>query len=240
MSKKMESRIFEGKTSTEAIEKGLKELKLSKKDVEIKILEEEKRSFFSILTPRVVKVELIPIEHKNEKKEVIAKSEKRVEKEIEKLDNETLKNAKVNVDNFLEKFIPQLKIENLKYEVKENNPFIEVNIDAEDVNHLIGHRGDTLNELQNILTGIAGNGIEKRVRVILDISNYKQKREKNLEELAEKISKTVIRNKKNITLEPMNAYERKIIHTKLQNHPKVTTKSIGEEPYRKIVVCLKK
>lgn len=237
MKKKMKSKIFEGKTSTEAIEKGLKELKLNRKDVEIKILEEEKRSFFNILAPRVVKVELTPIENKESKKDEHSKKEEKI---IEKLDEETLNKAKENISNFLDKFIPLLKIEDISYDIKINNPFIEVNIDAEDVNHIIGHRGETLKELQSICSNIAGKGIEKKIRVILDIANYKERREKKLEELAEKISKTVVKNRRSVTLEPMNAYERKIIHTKLQNHPKVTTKSVGEEPYRKVVVCLKK
>ena len=94
--------------------------------------------------------------------------------------------------------------------------------------------------MQNILSAIAGKGIENRVRVILDIEGYKQKREKTLEELAEKVAKTVIRTRKPVKLEPMQAYERKIIHSKLQQNSKVETTSIGEEPYRRIVVSLKK
>ena len=74
---------------------------------------------------------------------------------------------------------------------------------------------------------------------LLDIESYRAKREKTLEELAEKISKTVIKTKKSITLEPMQAYERKIIHSKLQNNELVTTKSIGEEPRRRVVISLK-
>ena len=93
--------------------------------------------------------------------------------------------------------------------------------------------------MQNILSAIAGKGIENRVRVILDIEGYKAKREKTLEDLAEKVAKTVIRTKKPVKLEPMQAYERKIIHSKLQSNPKVETTSIGEEPYRKIVIKLK-
>ena len=94
--------------------------------------------------------------------------------------------------------------------------------------------------MQNILTAIAGKGINNKVRVILDIEGYKERREKTLEDLAEKIAKTVVRTKKSITLEPMQAYERKIIHSKLQENDKVETTSIGEEPHRKIVVSLKK
>ena len=78
------------------------------------------------------------------------------------------------------------------------------------------------------------------MRVILDIEGYKAKREKALEDLAEKLANTVIKTKKPVTLEPMQAYERKIIHTKLQNSDKVETRSIGEEPRRKVVIELKR
>ena len=92
---------------------------------------------------------------------------------------------------------------------------------------------------QNILSAIAGKGIENRVRVILDIEGYKAKREKTLEDLAEKVAKTVIKTRKPIKLEPMQAYERKIIHSKLQENPKIQTISEGEEPHRRIVISLK-
>ena len=105
---------------------------------------------------------------------------------------------------------------------------------------LIGYRGETLYAFQNILTAVAGKNIENRVRVILDIEGYKEKREKTLEDLAEKVAKTVIKTRKSVTLEPMQPYERKIIHSKLQDNDKVETKSIGEEPRRRIVISLKK
>ena len=105
--------------------------------------------------------------------------------------------------------------------------------------YLIGYRGETLYALQNIFSAIAGKGIENRVRVILDIEGYKAKREKTLEDLAEKVAKTVMRTKKPIKLEPMQAYERKIIHSKLQQNARIDTTSVGEEPHRRIVVSLK-
>ena len=81
--------------------------------------------------------------------------------------------------------------------------------------------------------------IENRVRVILDIEGYKAKREKTLEDLAQKVAKTVIRTKSPVKLEPMQAYERKIIHSKLQQNEKIETISVGEEPNRRIIVSLK-
>ena len=223
--------ISEGKTTNEAIEKGLKILKVLKNDVDIKVLEnEEKRSFFSILTPRVVKVQLTLKE--NQKK---GRTEK---KEID-LSEEEQRTAKQNVDNFLKDFFEKLD-KDTKYDVISDKTGLKVNVNNEKLGFLIGYRGETLYSFQNILTSIAGKGLNNRVRVILDIGDYKNKREKTLEELADKLAKTVIRTKKSVTLEPMQAYERKIIHTRLQNNNSVETRSIGEEPRRKIVISLKK
>ena len=105
--------------------------------------------------------------------------------------------------------------------------------------YLIGYRGETLYALQNILSAVASKGIKGKIRVILDIEGYKAKREKTLEDLAEKVAKTVIKTRKTVKLEPMQAYERKIIHSKLQRNTKVETVSVGEEPHRRIVISLK-
>ena len=228
--------IAEGKTTNEAIENGLKILKLSKEKVDIKVLEnEEKRSFYSILAPRVVKVELTV---KEDAEEDVQEKEIKQKKEIELTDEEQQK-AKENVENFLNQLLKKLP-EGTTFEVKTTKQNINVDINNKDLGFLIGYRGETLYAMQNILTSIAGKNIDNKVRVILDIEGYKAKREKTLEELAQKVAKTVIRTRKPVTLEPMQAYERKIIHSKLQENPKVETNSIGEEPYRKIVVSLKK
>ena len=225
------SYIFEGKTTNEAIEKGLKELKVSKEKVEIKVLEqEEKRNFFSILTPRVVKVEM---------KLKQRQASKEVKKKEEKIDNETLEMTLANLKSFLDSWVKKLPSEKVEYSIKKDETFIEVEFKGEDINYLIGYRGETLNSIQVILNAIANKNLIQRVRVVVDILGYRQKREKILEDLAEKIAKTVIKNKKSITLEPMSAFERKIIHSKLQNHPKVKTTSIGEEPHRKVVISIK-
>lgn len=226
-----QGKIFEGKTTGEAIEIGLKELGIRKEDAEIKVLEnEDKRSFFSILTPRVVKVEIIS------KKEVKEQKVKRNKEEIAHID---FTKAIKQVEEFLKDFIKVIPNQEIRYEVKQEDGYLKVDIDGEDLNYLIGHRGEVLNQLQIILSSIASKDSEYKVRVILNICGYKEKREKSLEELAEKLEKTVIRTKKSITLEPMTAYERKIIHTKLQDSKRVTTSSVGEEPYRKVVISLK-
>ena len=231
-----EKHIYEGKTSTEAIEKGLKDLKLRKEDVEINILKDEKRSFFSILDPRVVKVEII----KKEKTEIKENKEEKIKKEKKVMSTQAIEKAKVNISKFLDMFLKQISNENLQYNISNDEYYITVEILGENTNSLIGYRGETLNALQTLLSSIANKEIEEKVRVILDISGYKDKRKKVLEELADKISKTVIKTGKKVTLEPMPAYERKIIHSRLQNNKKVITESVGEEPHRKIVVELKR
>ncbi len=225
--------IAEGKTTNEAIEKGLKELNTSKNMVDIKVLEnEEKRSFFSILAPRIVKVQLTVKEEKNNN------SEKKDKKEIE-LSVEEQEIAEKNIEKFLKEFLDKVQ-KDAKYSIEKTPTGLKVNINSDDLGFLIGYRGETLYAMQNILSSIASKGIENRVRVILDIERYKEKREKALEDLAEKLEKTVIKTKKSVTLEPMQAYERKIIHTKLQNSEKVETRSIGEEPRRRVVISLKR
>jgi len=226
--------IAEGKTTNEAIEKGLKELGVSKDRVEIKVLEDEKRSFFSILTPRVVKIEMTLKDVENVEKN----SDKKVKKEIH-ISQENQEKAKNNVKEFLEDFIKNLP-EGTKYTIDSDEKGLNVDISNEKLGFLIGYRGETLYALQSILSAVASKNLEQKIRVILDIEGYKAKREKTLEDLAEKVAKTVIKTRKSVTLEPMQPYERKIIHSKLQGNLRVETVSIGEEPHRKVVISLKK
>lgn len=240
--------ISEGKTTTEAIEKGLASLKVTKDMVDIKVLEsEEKRSFFSILAPRVVKVELTIKENVTRKKEKTedkrSMPRKYTEREHEvkkiQLSSEEAKQVVDEMTVFLTTFFKNLKREDVVFEVKVMESYIAVNITGEKLNYLIGYRGETLNAFQVILTSIASKYSKEKLRILLDIENYREKREKSLEELAEKIAKTVMKTRKAITLEPMTSYERKVIHSKLQEHPNVKTYSTGTEPYRKVVVALK-
>ena len=217
--------IVEGKTSTEAIEKGLKQLKCRREDVEIKVLEnEEKRSFFSILEPRIVKVEM-----------TLKKGKKEVRKEKE--DNvtpEDIEKCEENIEKFLNNFVNQIK--DLEYVISKENKSINIEIKGNNSSKLIGYRGETIKALQTIISAIGNKNVGNRVKVLVDVGGYKEKREETLKELAKKLEKTVKRNGKKIVLEPMSSYERKILHTELQNSDYVTTYSIGEEPRRRIVI----
>lgn len=217
--------IVEGKTSTEAIEKGLKQLKCRREDVEIKVLEnEEKRSFFSILEPRIVKVEMTL---KKEKKEVKREKE-------ENATAEDIEKCEENIKKFLNNFVNQIK--DLQYVMSKENNSINIEIKGNNASKLIGYRGETIKALQTIMSAIGNKNVKNRVKVLVDVGGYKEKREETLKELAKKLEKTVKRNGKKIVLEPMSSYERKILHTELQNSDYVTTYSIGEEPRRRIVI----
>ena len=219
--------ISEGKTTAEAIEKGLKAIGLPKELVEIKVIEENKKSFFDILAPKVVKVEL---------KEKEAK--KPEEFEIETTEQE-LNTAKADIETFLKEFVEKLANgTTYKIEIKEKCIYISIN--GENVGNFIGYRGEALYALENILKAIANRETENRVIVRLDIEGYKEKRIKTLQEVATKKAKIVEKTGKMITLEPMQAYERKIIHSALKKNEKIETISVGEEPHRRIVISLKK
>lgn len=229
--------VCEGRTSSEAIEKGLKELGCKMDDVNIKILEnEEKKIFFSILDPRVVKVELT-LKSKNNNNFETQSDEISKKNEIV-VNQDELLSCENNIKTFLNEFSKEFG--EITYNVKnDKKDIIFVNIDGKDSFKLIGYRGDCLNALQSILSSIGNKGIKDRIKVFLNINNYKDRREESLNELAKKIEKTVCKTKKRVVLEPMNSYDRKIIHSALQNSESVKTYSIGEEPNRKVVVDLK-
>lgn len=231
----LKTAIFEGKTTNEAIEKGLKELKVSRDKVDIKVLEEDKRSFFSILAPRVVKVEMTVKEVKQQEKRPVHKEREKV------VINEEEKEKSVEiVQNFVKEFLGTLPQKEIEYEIKVVDEYIEVSINGKNIGHLIGYRGETLNAIQTLFNSILRNKMKTSMKVVLDICGYKKERQKTLEELAKRVANTVIRTGKSVTLDPMRPYERKIIHSKLQENSKIRTHSVGEEPHRKIVVSLKK
>jgi len=116
---------------------------------------------------------------------------------------------------------------------------ITVRLTGDDVGIVIGRRGETLDSLQYLLSLVVNRKTDGYTRVILDVADYRQKREETLVRLANRVAEKVVRYRRNVTLEPMNPYERRIIHSTLQNHKYVDTQSIGEEPNRKVVVRYK-
>lgn len=139
------------------------------------------------------------------------------------------------VEKFLRDIATEMMI-NLDFNVKTNDEVVYVEITGKDTGTIIGKRGQTLDAVQYLAGIVANKDSEKYIRVILDAENYRNKREKTLINLANRLAGKVERTKRSITLEPMNPYERKVIHSTLQNHPRVKTRSEGKDPYRRVII----
>ncbi len=143
--------------------------------------------------------------------------------------------------DFLEKIFNIMEIKSeIKVEFNEDEKTMNINIVGEDMGVLIGKRGQTLDSLQYLVSLVVNKESEEYIKVKLDTENYRERRKETLENLAKNIAYKVKKTRKSVALEPMNPYERRIIHSALQNDKFVETHSEGEEPYRKIVVTLKK
>ena len=195
-------------------------------------------------------------ENKEIKKEV--KENKKEEKKAEKAQSEEKKEPakaepkkrEINVNaaevekkavDFLKDVLSKMEIENdvkAKYDAEEN--CLNIEIAGEDMGVLIGKRGQTLDSLQYLVSLVVNKGTKEYIRVKVDTENYRERRNKTLENLAKNMAIKVKRTRRSVMLEPMNPYERRVIHSALQNDSYVTTHSEGEEPYRKVVITLKK
>lgn len=198
-----------GRTVEEATNAALAELGLSKEDVVVEILEEPSRGFLGILGGKGAKVRLTV-----------------------KRDRADL--AKEFVSGLLERMGLEVAIE-----VRPRGDVLSLDVVGNDLGILIGRHGETLRALE-FLTNLAcsrGGGAVKRV--VLDVSGYRKRRERELEEVARSLAKRVQRTGKSVTTQPLDARDRRVIHLALQNDPLVTTHSEGEEPYRRVVVSLK-
>ena len=139
------------------------------------------------------------------------------------------------LEAFLRDIATQMGID-LDFSVKANDELVFVEITGKDTGTIIGKRGSTLDAVQCLASYVVNKDSDKYIRVILDAENYRAKREKTLVNLANRLAAKVERTGKPTTLEPMNPYERKVIHCTLQNHPTVKTRSEGKDPYRKVII----
>ncbi len=146
-----------------------------------------------------------------------------------------------NVKSFLNDVFDAMNITvlvNVVYDEEEKS--LDVDLSGDEMGILIGKRGQTLDSLQYLVSLVVNKDTEDYIRVKVDTENYRQRRKETLENLAKNIAYKVKRTRKPVSLEPMNPYERRIIHSALQNDKYVTTHSEGDEPYRRVVVTLKK
>ncbi len=209
----MEFKEYKGKNVDEAVTNACVELGIDTSKLEYEVIEKGTNGFLGIGSkPAVIKA--------------------RKSQSIEEIAREFLN----KVFNAME-LTTKIDIEVVENE-KEN--IVNINIIGDDMGILIGKRGQTLDSLQYLVSLVINKESEKFNRVKLDTENYRERRKATLENLAKNISFKVKRIKKPVALEPMNPYERRIIHSALQNDKFCTTKSEGEEPYRHVVVMLKK
>ena len=146
-----------------------------------------------------------------------------------------------NIRDFLESVFKAMGLTvTIQIEKEEDSNVVNVDLKGDDMGVLIGKRGQTLDSLQYLANRVANKHQEGYVRVKLDTENYRARREETLRHLAKNIAHKVKRNRRPVALEPMNPYERRIIHSALQSDPYVMTHSEGEEPFRKVVITLKK
>ncbi|MCR1934956.1 RNA-binding cell elongation regulator Jag/EloR [Clostridium tepidum] len=200
-----------GKTIEEAIDNGLKKLNTSKDKVEIKIIDEGSKGFLNFIGTRPAKIEM--------------KLKKDYEKEVK---------------DFLGSVLESMNVK-AKIDIKEKKDVIKINLSGPDMGIIIGYRGETLDSLQYLVSLVINKDQEcDYKRVILDTENYRNKREETLKKLARRLGNKVKETGRPVKLEPMNPYERRIIHSELQNNNYVETYSEGDEPFRKVVINLRK
>ena len=217
-----------GKNYDEALSDALSKVGLTKDKVTVELIEEPKKRIFNILEHKQVKVKVVEIE---ETEKIKSESKKEfTEDEIE--------DVKSKVLNYLRSVFDAMGLD-VKIDAKYIDGIINFEISGNNAGIIIGYRGDTLDALQLLATNAGNKGRSEYIRILLDVENYRKKRIKALEELANRKAGIVVAKGRSITLEPMTPYERRIIHTALQNHPKVKTSSTGEEPYRKVTIALK-
>ena len=144
------------------------------------------------------------------------------------------------VENFLKGLLERMESTAVPHAFRKDEETIGVELTGEDLGAMIGRRGETLDAIQHLANYALNHDASKRTRVTVDAENYREKREESLRHLAHKMAAKVTKYRKNMTLEPMNAYERHVIHATLQEMPNVTTYSVGTEPNRRVVVAYEK
>ncbi len=273
-----------GKDVEEAVSLALKEdLKCSRDEVEVTVLEEPTRGFLGIgaklAKVRVEKKKPVVEEPIVEKKKIEAKpakaepkkkatdnskknrdnkskdrssNKKNEKKSQEKKEDKVINVALDDVDisslvdveehdalTFLKDITVKMGLD-LNFTAKTGKDIVYLEMNGKDSRTVIGKRGQTLDAIQYLTSLVVNKDKDKYTKVVVDAENYRAKRQKTLEQLANRLAAKVIKSKKYVRLEPMNPYERKVIHATLQKNPSIMTRSEGEEPYRRVIIELKK
>ena len=236
------------KTVDEAITEACIQLELASTDIEVEVIEKGSAGFLGIGAKQAV-IKAWKKQEKKEKKESKKEEAKETNSEVveavkeevaeteEKL-VEVESQTKEACEKFLIDLLKTMGMEVIITSEIDEDGALSINMEGENMGILIGKRGQTLDSLQYLTNRVANKMQDGYVRVKLDTENYRQRRKETLENLAKNIAHKVKRTKKAVSLEPMNPYERRIIHSALQSDKYVSTHSEGDEPYRRVVVTL--
>ncbi|TVY10698.1 RNA-binding cell elongation regulator Jag/EloR [Paenibacillus cremeus] len=205
----MKKIVVSGKTIDDAVRNGLQQLGVPQERVKVNVLEQPSKGLFGLIGAKDAKVEL-----------------------------ELLPDAIEEAIAFLRDVLQTMQLE-VRIEQKQDKDGIELHMHGTDLGMLIGRRGQTLDALQYLVNIVANRYADHHLRIVLDAEQFRERRKKTLQELADRLADRVIRSKKEVVLEPMSPQERKVIHSQLQQHPKVRTFSRGEEPGRRVVIVLR-
>lgn len=198
------------KTVEEALKLALIELEAQEEEVIVEVLDEPKKALLGLIGGKNAKVKIT-------------------------LKEDSDRRAK----QFLESVFEKMSVVG-KISAKLSGKDLYVNVEGTDMAVLIGRRGQTLDSLQYLVSLVVNKDRDDYIRVVLDTENYREKRKETLEKLANRLAYKARKMRKDILLEPMNPYERRIIHSSLQGNPYVSTRSEGEEPFRKVIIFLNK
>ncbi len=201
-----------GKTRDEAIQKAVDQLGLSKDKLQIEVLEEGSKGFLGFLGSKDFRIKAVAIEDDT---------------------------VETRIESFLKQIFEVMNID-ASIAIDLNSDIAKVSVLGDSAGQLIGRRGEALDALQMLLSLAVNKTPGEYVRIMLDIEEYRSKREESLVRYANKMARTAAKQRKNIKLEPMTPYERRIVHSALQSDNYVTTYSEGEDPYRKVVIAVKR
>lgn len=200
-----------GRNVEEAVKNALAELKVTEDKIEYEVLDEGSKGLFKLIGAKPARI-------------------------LVKVKRDYIYEAKTFIRDVLTSMGVRAEIR-----IKEEDNVVNISLTGPDMGIIIGYRGETLDSLQYLVSLVVNKGHETEYkRVVLDTENYRQKREETLKRLAIKTAEKVRRSGRSFKLEPMNPYERRVIHSALQNDPRIQTFSEGDEPFRRVVIDVKK
>ncbi|GBF73520.1 protein jag [Paenibacillus sp. 598K] len=206
----MRKLVASGKTVEDAVQKGLSQLQLTADRVQVTVLEQPSRGWFGLIGAKDARVEL-----------------------------EVIPDPAEEAERFLSEVARAMGVNVVIEHQRSRDGLVLALSGGDELGMMIGRRGQTLDALQYLANIVANRYTDSHFRLVLDAENFRERRRKTLEELADRLAGRVIRTRKEVVLEPMSAHERKVIHARLQHHDRVSTSSRGDEPHRRVVITLK-